>query len=224
MPAAYLKRYASRALFDEAWERSRRAAEVSRGARWFRAPEVLGGDPDRLEIRFELMEGWSVLTTLLRSRRFLGFGPPRLDAIFRNTGRALAEYHAGSGEIHGDFDSTNILFRADDPRICVLDFSRPDFADRPDYFHGTPYRDLALFLIHLRVKYPPHQLLLAYRAENRLLSRVFLDGYFELSPEPYSFDSLSEEFATCMKLPYLSRTFLARVLGWTDRFDLGDLR
>src|SRR5690606_22891410 len=113
--------------------------------------------------------------------RFLGPPDAVLDDITRNTGRALAEYHAGSGKIHGDFDPTNILFHVGESRICLIDFSRPDFADHPDYCHGSIYRDLALLVIHLCVKYPPHQVLLAYRAKNRVLARAFLEGYFELS-------------------------------------------
>ena len=101
---------------------------------------------------------------------------------------------------------------------------RPDFADHPDYYRGPIYRDLALFVIHLCVKYPPHQLLLAYRAKNWALSRAFLDGYFELSPQQYSFDELQTEFTTCMEIPYLARTFMNCTLRWTDRFDLEHLR
>ena len=124
---------------------------IARRARHLRAPAILAFDPGGLCISFERMEGWSVLTKLLRSRRFLGLPDAALDAIMRNTGRALAEYHAGSCKIHGDFDPTNILFRVGEPRICLIDFSRPDFADHPDYCRGSIYRDLALLVIHLLV-------------------------------------------------------------------------
>ncbi len=224
MTRAFDKRYANRILFDEALAASQEAAAIARQARHLRAPAVLAFNPDGLCIRFEYMDGWSVLTSLVRSRRFLGLPDAVLDAIMRNTGRALAEYHGGSGKIHGDFDPTNILFHAGESRICLIDFSRPDFADHPDYCRGSIYRDLALLVIHLCVKYPPHQVLLAYRAENRVLARAFLEGYFELSPQRYCFDELRAEFATCMQFPYLARSFMNRFMRWTDRFDLEFLR
>ena len=224
MTSAFDKYYANRILFDEALAASEEAAAIARRARYLRVPAVLAFDPGGLRIRFECMEGWSVLKTLLRSGRFLRLPDAELDGILRNTGRALAEYHAGSGKIHGDFDSTNVLFRVEEPRVCLIDFSRPDFADHPDYCRASIYRDLALFVIYLCVKYPPHQLLLAYRAKNRILSRAFLEGYFELSPQQYSFDELRTEFVTCMKIPYLARSFMNRFLRWTDRFDLEHLR
>jgi serine/threonine protein kinase len=222
--SAFDKYYANRILFDEALAASEEAAAIARRARYLRVPAVLAFDPGGLWIRFEYMQGWSVLTRLLRSRRFLGLPDAGLYDIIRNTGRALAEYHAGSGKIHGDFDPTNVLFRVGEPRICLIDFSRPDFADHPDYCRGSIYRDLALFVIHLCVKYPPHQLLLAYRSKNRVLARAFLEGYFELSPQQYSIDELRTEFATCMNFPYLARSFMHRFLRWTDRFDLEYLR
>jgi RIO-like serine/threonine protein kinase len=218
------KHYANRILFDEALAASEEAAAIAGRARYLRVPTVLASEPGGLLIQFEYMEGWSVFWTLVRSGRFLGLPDAELDRILRNTGRALAEYHAGSGKIHGDFDPTNVLFQVGESRICLIDFSRPDFADYPDYCRGSIYRDLALFVIYLRVKYPPHQLLLAYRAKNRILSRTFLEGYFELSPQQYSFDELRTEFATCMNIPYLARSFMNRFLRWTDRFDLEDLR
>jgi RIO-like serine/threonine protein kinase len=224
MTSAFEKRYANQTLFDEALAASEEATAIARGARYLRVPAVLAFDPGGLWIRFEYLEGWTVLTRLLRSRRFLGLPDAALDGIIRNTGRALAEYHAGSGKIHGDFDSTNVLFSVGDPRICLIDFSRPDFADYPDYCRGSIYRDLALFVIYLCVKYPPHQLLLAYRSKNRVLARAFLEGYFELSPQQYCFNELRTEFATCMKFPYLARSFMHRFLRWTDRFDLEFLR
>jgi RIO-like serine/threonine protein kinase len=221
---AFDKRYANRVLFDEALAASQEAAAIARRARHLRVPAVLAFDPAGLRISFERMEGWSVLTRLVRSRRFLGLPDAVLAAIMRNTGRALAEYHAGSGKIHGDFDPTNILFRVGESRICLIDFSRPDFADHPDYCRGSMYRDLALLVIHLCVKYPPHQVLLAWRAKNRVLARAFLDGYFELSPQRYSIDELRAEFATCMQFPYLAGSFMNRFMRWTDRFDLEFLR
>jgi serine/threonine protein kinase len=145
-------------------------------------------------------------------------------ASYATPGAPWPEYHAGSGKIHGDFDPTNVLFSVDDPRICLIDFSRPDFADYPDYCRGSIYRDLALFVIHLCVKYPPHQLLLAYRSKNRVLARAFLEGYFELSTQRYSFDELRTEFAICMEIPYLAHSFMIRFLPWTDRFNLEHLR
>jgi serine/threonine protein kinase len=224
MTSTFEKRYANRTLFDEALVASEEATAIAQGARYLRVPAVLDYDPGGLWIRFEYMEGWTVLTTLLRSRRFLGLPHSAVDGIIRNTGRALAEYHAGSGKIHGDFDPTNVLFSVDDPRICLIDFSRPDFADYPDYCRGSIYRDLALFIIYLCVKYPPHQLLLAYRSKNRVLARAFLEGYFELSTQRYSFDELRTEFAICMEIPYLAHSFMIRFLPWTDRFNLEHLR
>lgn len=224
MTIAFEKGYANPTLFDEALAASEEAAAIAQRARYLRVPAVLASDPDGLWIRFEHMDGWSVLLSLLRSGRFLGLRDAALDGIIRNTGRALAEYHAGSGKIHGDFDPTNVLFRVGEPRICLIDFSRPDFADHPDYCRGSIYRDLALFVIYLCIKYPPHQLLLAYRPKNRILARAFLEGYFELSPQEYSFDELRTEFAKCMKIPYLARSFMNRFLRWTDRFDLEHLR
>jgi RIO-like serine/threonine protein kinase len=224
VPRTFEKKYADRTLFDEALASSEEAASIASRSRFLRAPGVIEADRERLAIRFEYMEGWRVLTALLRSRAFLGLRAAELEGLFRNIGGALAEYHAGSSKIHGDFDSTNILFKPGEPRICLIDFSRPNFADRPDYCRGSIYRDLALFLIHLRVKYPPHQLHLAYRPENRLLSRSFLEGYFDLSSQRYSFDELRTEFDACMEIPYLSRTFINRFLGWSKPFDLEDLR
>jgi serine/threonine protein kinase len=222
--SGFEKRYANRTLFDEALAASEEAAAIAQRARYLRVPAVLASDPDGLWIRFEYMEGWSILRRLLRSGRFLGLPDGTLDGIMRNTGRALAEYHDGSGKIHDDFDPTNVLFRVGEPRICLIDFSRPDFDDHPDYCRASIYRDLAQFIIHLCVKYPPQQLFLAYRPKNRILARAFLEGYFEISSRQYCFDELQTEFAKCLEIPYLARSFMNRFLRGTDRFDLEYLR
>jgi len=208
---------------EEALANSEEAFQFASKALFLRVPRVVSYCKDRLLINFEYMEGWQTITSLIRDYHFLSATTEELRRTFRLVGRALAEYHSASGKIHGDFDSTNVLFKPNEPRICLIDFSRPDFANSSDYCRGSIYRDLALFLVHLRVKYPPHQLHFAFRAMNRTLSKEFLLGYFEVSETKYEFDKLQAEFRACLKIDYLARTFMIRFLSASTIFSIEDL-
>jgi RIO-like serine/threonine protein kinase len=223
-PKVFAKNYSSPILFQEALANSEEAFQCAQNACFLRVPRIVSYHRERLLIEFEYMEGWQTITRLIRDYRFLGATTEELKRTFRLIGRALAEYHLLSGKIHGDFDSTNVLFKANEPQICLIDFSRPDFANTSDYCRGSIYRDLALFLIHLRVKYPPHQLYFAYRAMNRTLSKEFLVGYFEGSETRYEFDKLQAEFSSCLTIDYLARTFMIRFLASSTIFNIEDLR
>ncbi|MGH7797413.1 MAG: hypothetical protein ACREQ2_21355 [Candidatus Binatia bacterium] len=220
----FVKRYTDQVLFEESLTNSEEAFKIAQRARFLRVPEVVSYDRQRLVINFEYMERWQTITNLIRNYHFLSLLEEEVKRIFQLVGRALAEYHYLSGKIHGDFDSTNVLFKPNEPRICLIDFSRPDFATSSDYCRGSVYRDLALFLIHLRVKYPPHQLHFAYRSMNRTLSKEFLVGYFEVSETKYEFDKLQAEFRACLKIDYLARTFMIRFLSASTIFSIEDLR
>ncbi len=220
----FTKRYANRELFEEALENSLEAYRVSLEAQYLRVPKVMNYDECNLEISFEYMDHWTQLTFLIRDYGFLRLPAAEVESIFFRVGSALLEYHESTGKIHRDFDSTNVMFKRGEQKICIIDFSRPDFADYPGYNRGSIYWDLALMVIHLRIKYPPNKLHCLIRPVNRSISRAFLRGYFSLSKLPYNHTEFLEQYNDCLRLEYIRKTFVVRFLLWTPIFDVRDLK
>ena len=224
MSAEFIKRYPCRELYEEALSNSKLAYDASLKSRFLRVPKITSEHPDDLAIGFEMMADWLPLMALLRDYHFLGLPADELEQTFFMLGAALAEYHLHTGRIHRDFDSTNVLFRKGENQICLIDFSRPDFADRPDYYIGSIYWDIALMLIHLRVKYPPYKMHCLLRRRNREISRYFLRGYFCTSNVSFDFSSLQAQYHKCLELEYLRKIFSVRFMRWSGVFSLEDLQ
>jgi len=225
MEKVYSKKYKNDELFNEALFNSREAYEISRKSTYFRTPKVLSSYPDQLTIDFEFMEGWLEFTSLIRSYSYMGLPIQDLMQLFAKIGRGLAEYHKYSQKKHGDFDSTNVLFKIGESKICFIDFSRPNFADHATYnIEGNIYRDLALFIIYLRIKYPPNKLHFAFREKNRKLSKAVLKGYCEEAEISFDYNEFHREYLYCLRYKHLSGTFISRFFKWSQIFQLEDIR
>lgn len=219
----FSKRFSSKELFEEAYRNSHRAWEASLASDVLETPQILRVDVASLTLDFEYRFGWRTVNDLMRSYRFLGIRPNSLHLLFQRIGRGLAELHRVTGHIHGDFDTTNILFEPNSLRVCFVDFSRPDFDPSPDYNRRSIYRDLALFCIFVRVKYPPHKLPLAFRPMNRVLSREFFRGYETECASSLNLTSFEAEWLLLLENSFLSKIFVRRFLGWSALFSIKDL-
>jgi len=222
--AAFVKTYASDELFEEALSLSLEAVQASSRATILRVPAVIGWDRAARTVTFERLRGWWTVNHLIRGLSFRGLPSGSLEDLFTRVGYALAEYHAITGHIHGDFDTENVLIDPSQLEVAFIDFSRPDFAFYPAYNRHCVERDLALFLIFLRTKYPPWKAAHLLRRANRLLSRRFLAGYRErLGDESINGARLRGEYEILLSQPYLSRTFAVRFLRRSAIFGLEDI-
>ncbi|HEY8519336.1 MAG TPA: hypothetical protein VIN61_04605 [Gammaproteobacteria bacterium] len=219
----FSKRFAEEWLYRATLRNSLRAWAAAQRSSWLRVPRVLLADPRELRIDYELLVGWKPVRTVIRHRTFQGIPPPELRRLFWAIGAALEELHRHTRRIHGDFDFDNVLVKRGADRAVFVDFTPPDYARFPAYNRGDVYRDIALFVLLLRAKYPPHQLHLAMRAELRELARAFVRGYFRTAPDAYDRRLLERCANELLETTYLGESFAGRYLRRSRLFRTDDL-
>lgn len=221
--ARFSKRFTEEWLFRATLRNSLRACIAARRSSWLRVPDVMEVDTGNLRIDYEYLEGWHPLYTVIRHRKFRGIPAPELGRTFWTIGAALEEFHRHTHRIHGDFDLDNILVRRGSQRVAFVDFTPPAYARVCGYNQATPYRDIALFVLFVRAKYPPQRLYLALRPQLRELARAFLKGYFRAAPADYDRRLLERSMNELIEDTYLSATFCVRYLRHSRLFRTDDL-
>ncbi|HEX6998428.1 MAG TPA: hypothetical protein VF322_09800 [Gammaproteobacteria bacterium] len=184
---------------------------------------MLQADTRDLRIDYELLVGWHPLRTVIRHRTFDGISPPALRQLFWAIGAGLEEFHRRTHRIHGDFDFDNVLVKRGADRAVFVDFTPPEYACFRAYNQGDVYRDIALFVLLLRAKYPPQQLHLALRGELRELARAFIQGYFRAAPAAYDRRLLERCTHELLETTYLGGSFAGRYLRRSRLFRTDDL-
>jgi hypothetical protein len=222
-PARFSKRFSEEWLFRATLLNSLRACVAARRSSWLRIPRVLGADARELRIDYEFLVGWNPLHTVIRHRRFAGLPATELRRTFWTIGAALEEFHRHTHRIHGDFDIDNILVKRGADRIAFVDFTPPEYAMSRRYNRASPYRDIALFVLFVRAKYPPQRLYLALRPQLRELARAFIGGYFRSAPAEYDQRMLESCMNELLDDTYLSATFSARYLRRSRLFRTDDM-
>ena len=222
-PARFSKHFSEEWLFRATLLNSLRACVAARRSSWLRIPQVLLADDRALRIDYEFLAGWMPLHTLIRHRTFAGFPPAELRRTFWTIGAALEEFHRHTHRIHGDFDIDNILVKRDAERVAFVDFTPPEYANWRRYNQASPYRDIALFVLFVRAKYPPQRLYLALRPQLRELARAFIRGYFRAAPAQYDQRMLARCMNELLDDTYLRATFSARYLRRSRLFRTDDM-
>jgi RIO-like serine/threonine protein kinase len=160
---------------------------------------------------------------VIRHRTFAGLPRAELMRTFWTIGAALEEFHRYTHRIHGDFDIDNILVKRGAQRIAFVDFTPPEYASTRRYNQANPYRDIALFVLFVRAKYPPQRLYLAFRPQLRELARAFMRGYFRDEPARYDQRMLERYMNQLLDDTYLRATFSARYLRRSRLFRTDDM-
>jgi tRNA A-37 threonylcarbamoyl transferase component Bud32 len=221
--ARFSKRFREEWLFRATLRNSLRACVAARRSSWLRVPNILHADAEELRIDYEFLDGWQPLHSLIRHRTFRGLPAAELRRTFWTIGAALQEFHRYTHRIHGDFDIDNILVKRGARRVVFVDFTPPEYACSRGYNQANPYRDLALFVLFVRAKYPPQRLYLALRPQLRGLARAFLNGYFQSARAKYDRRSLDSAMNELTENTYLSATFCVRYLRRSRLFRTDDL-
>jgi hypothetical protein len=221
--ARFSKCFTEEWLFRATLRNSLRACIAARRSSWLRVPNVIGVDAGELRIDYEYLEGWQPLYTVIRHLKFRGIPAPELRRTFWTIGAALEEFHRHTHRIHGDFDIDNILVKRGSQRAAFVDFTPPRYRLVRGYNQATPYRDIALFVLFVRAKYPPQRLYLALRPQLRGLARAFLKGYFRAAPAEYDRRLLERSMNELIEDTYLSATFCVRYLRHSRLFRTDDL-
>ena len=143
--------------------------------------------------------------------------------MFFTIGAALEEFHRHTHRIHGDFDFDNILVRRDADRAAFVDFTPPIYTNFREYNQGDRYWDIAMFVLGVRAKYPPHLIHLALRPQLRVLARAFVEGYFRAKPAEYDQPRLERSMNDILQNTYLGRSFAGRFLRRSRLFRTDDL-
>lgn len=219
----FSKRFTHEWLFRATLWNSLRACAAARRSSWLRVPHVLHADDRDLRIDYELLAGWKPLHTVIRHRTFAGLSAAELGRTFWTIGAALEEFHRHTHRIHGDFDFDNILVKRGAHKAAFVDFTPPEYANFRGYNQASPYRDIALFVLFVRAKYPPQRLYLAFRPQLRELARAFMKGYFRAAPAKYDRHMLESCMNELLENTYLSATFSARYLRRSRLFRTDDL-
>jgi hypothetical protein len=222
-PACFSKRFSQEWLFRATLRNSLRAWSAAGRSSWLRVPQVLCADARELRIDYELLAGWAPLHTILRQRAFDGLTPPQLQRLFWTIGAALEEFHRHTRRIHGDFDFDNVLVKHGAERVAFVDFTPPEYASFRGYNEASPYHDIAMLVLFVRAKYPPHQLHLALRPQLPKLARAFIQGYFRDSPARYDQRLLDSSMSELLANTYLGGTFTARWLRRSRLYRTDDL-
>lgn len=215
--------------FTEEWAfratllNSLRAWAVARRSTWLRVPQVLHADRRELRIDYEYIAGCVQVRAVIRHRTFGGLSPAELRRIFWTIGAALEELHRHTHRIHGDFDFDNILVQRGADRAVFVDFAPPIYANYREYNQADRYRDIALFLLGVRAKYPPHLIFLALRPQLRELARAFIDGYFRDTPAEFDPHKLERTVNEILESTYLGESFSGRFLRRSRLFRTDDL-
>ena len=215
--------------FTEAWHfratlrNSLRAWVAAERSKYLRVPQVLSADAEALRIDYELLDGWSKVRAVIRARSFGGLRAAELRRMFWTIGAALEEFHRHTHRIHGDFDFDNILVRRDADRAAFVDFTPPVYTNFREYNQADPYWDIAMLVIGVRAKYPPHLIHLALRPELGELARAFVQGYFDAAPVEYDQRRLEHSMHDILENTYLGRSFAGRYLRRTHLFRTDDL-
>jgi len=135
--------------------------------------------------------------------------------LFYDIGVALAEYHIYSEKLHGDFFPANIMVKPGQARkIYFIDFSCPIEFNDPYYNYGSVFRDLSLFVVCIRLKYPIHLFPLAFRKFNDELCQQFFKGYVDQSKIVFDNEAFNLEVEKTKLLPTLKNTFVIKFLDW----------
>ncbi len=210
----FVKQFANRELYQESLSNSREAFILSKDSNFFTTPEILDFDDNNCRIIFEFYNGSIAVRKLLRSWNYLGLSKEELKMLFYNIGASIAEYHIKSKKLHGDFQPNNVMFTPGiTGKTAFVDFSRSELCeDDPEYNRGSIYKDLALFAIHIKIKYPFKIFPLVFRKFNDVLCRMFFSGYFENSDNVYDYDRLSREIDN-YRDSFYKNTFVFRFLG-----------
>ena len=108
-------------------------------------------------------------------------------------------------------------------RVVFVDFTPPEYSAFRRYNQASPYRDIAMFVLFVRAKYPPQLLYLAFRPKLRELTRAFLKGYFRDAPDRYDPRMLDRCMNELLDSTYLGKTFNARYLRRSRLFRTDDL-
>ena len=219
----FTKCFTEKWLFRATLFNSLRACVAASRSTWLQVPQVVRVNAPELRIDYELLTGWHPLHTILRDRRLGGRSLTDLASLFWCLGAALEELHRHTHRIHGDFDFDNILVKRGVDRAMFVDFTPPEYALFRRYNQADPYRDLAMLVLFVRAKYPPHLLYLAFRPELPRLARAFIAGYFAASPASFDRRRLEWQMNELLDTTYLGDAFAARYLRRTRLFRTDDL-
>jgi hypothetical protein len=221
--ACFSKRFSEEWLYRTTLRNSLRAWSAARRSSWLRVPQVLRADPRELRIDYEFLDGWEPLHTILRERAFGGLAPAELQHTFWTIGAALEEFHRHTHRIHGDFDFDNVLVKRGADRAVFVDFTPPRYTCFRRYNEASPYWDIAMLVLFVRGKYPPHQLHLAFRPQLPTLARAFIQGYFRDAPAKFDQRLLESSMNKLLDTTYLGETFAARWLRRSRMYRTDDL-
>lgn len=211
----FSKKYRDSLLFRQALKSAIGAYEISKQTNFFATPAVLDYSKEDNVIHFEFIENGITISKILRSYNYLNIKRRKLTTLFYNIGTALSEYHTYSGKPHGDFSSSNVLINSKDPSlIYFVDFSPPSWDNNPDQDSKHLYKDLALFSIIIKLKYPFYLFPLAFRRFNEVLCQQFYRGYVELSQLHFNKDVLIREINCYKKVPSLKNTLILTFFDW----------
>lgn len=212
---SFLKEYPDYEQFLESLKNAQEAYSISQKTAIFTTPSVLYYDEEKCLISYEFIKDAITVRKLLRSYNYLKLTKKQLVDLFYNTGFALAEYHRHSKKLHGDFQPNNVMFEPGNTnRIYFIDFSRSELSDDPNYNHGSILRDLALFAIHIKIKYPFYLFPMAFRKFNDLLCHEMFKGYMEFSKVIIEHDQLLDEVED-LKQEFYKNTFMFKFFGWS---------
>lgn len=203
---------------DEEWlyrttlRNSLRAWAAAQRSRWLRVPRVRGADALERRIDYEFVTGWDPVRAVIRDRRFQGIPSEALRRMFWTIGAALDEFHRYTHRNHGDFDFDNVLVKPNVDTAVFVDFTPPVYLNFRTYNRADPYWDIAMFVLGIRAKYPPHRLYLALRPETRELARAFIRGYFHDRPAAFDARVLAARIDRILETTYLGKSFSGRFL------------
>jgi SAM-dependent methyltransferase len=221
--AEHVKRFATENAAVKEFERAQRIYQLLQDDRRIATPRPLRQEGPT--IVFEaLPDGCTSYYGLKNNRHFLWLSNP--EHAFDLLGRGLAALHMALGggkihseqEIHGDFWSNN-TFIDDTGKVYVVDFSPSLYLDVVPL--GSPYRDLAQFIVDIKYKYPLAKYSLRNRKTNDTIVNAFLAGYSdasstaidELELRRYLVKVLQEKREVFGHKNFMSRLFWQRVLG-----------
>ena len=210
-------------LYRATLRNSLRAVAAANRSRWLRVPKVIDADAQERRVDYEFMAGWEPVRTVIRDRRFRGIPADARRRMFWMIGAALEEFHRHTRRNHGDFDFDNVLVNAGADTIVFVDFTPPVYLHFRDYNRADPYWDIAMFVLGIRAKYPPHLLHLALRTETRELARAFVRGYFHRWPERFDSRLLADKVNAILDTTYLGESFSGRFLRRSPLYRTDDL-
>lgn len=219
----FSKRFTEEWLFRATLQNSLRAWAAAGQSAWLRVPRVLDADHRALRIDYEFLAGWEPLHTIIRDRTFAGLAAMELRRTFWMIGAALEEFHRHTHRIHGDFDFDNILVQPGADQVAFVDFTPPGYASFRGYNRTNRYWDIAMLVLFVTAKYPPHRLHLAFRPRLRELARAFIEGYFHAARAEYDQAMLDRSIDDLLETTYLGKTFGARYLRRTRLYRTDDL-